>query len=213
MTTHAPRPRGRTWTGARTGLLRGKRPALLAGTVTTMLAGLMLASPAAAGDWGWGAAFRIGGLHFRIGHSPHHAGHHDHYYYQTRTPIRSHHRCTDRCFVRSRTYYHHRTCPVVRGYLGRHGYDYVDVFQRYAPFPRLSYPPYRYGPYRNYGRYGDYGRRYDRDRRAYERDRRRWERQRREYERDRRRERRYRERHRHPRYDDDWRYRRHRYDD
>ena len=92
------------------------------------------AAPAAASDWGWGTSFRIGGLSFRIGHAPHHAGHYDHYYYRVGAPIESRYRCSDRCYVQRGSYYHHRDCPALRSHLGRSGYDYVRVFDRYAPY-------------------------------------------------------------------------------
>ncbi|MEM9408397.1 MAG: hypothetical protein AAGA81_20350, partial [Acidobacteriota bacterium] len=80
------------------------------------------ASPAAASGWGWGTSFRIGGVYFRIGHPAQYAGHHDHYYYRVDVPIRSRHRCTDRCFVQRSAHYHHRSCPVVRGFFQSHGF-------------------------------------------------------------------------------------------
>lgn len=159
------------------------------------------ATPAAAGGWGWGTSFRIGGVYFRIGHPAQYAGYHDHYYYRVDVPIRSRYRCTDRCFVQRSAHYHHRGCPVVRGYLRSHGYDDYRIFDRYAPL-RYERGPYRYRSYDGYTPY--WHRKRSREierqrRRQWERERR-WERQRRD------RHRRYR--------DDDWRRgRRHRYDD
>ena len=162
----------------------------IAGAATlVLLSAFAMASPAAAGSWGWGTSFRIGGLQIRIGHQSQHAGYYDDYYYEVDSPIRSNYRCTDRCYVQRNRHYHDRNCPVVRGYLGYHGYDTVNVFDRYAPHYRSGRAPYRYDRNDHYGRYSPRDRVYHERQRARDIERqRRWQRDRRErFERERRR--------------------------
>ena len=157
----------------------------------TVLGTMAAATPASASGWGWGTSFRVGGIRLQIGHPPHYAGHVDHYYYRVDVPLRSRARCTDRCFVRRSSTYHHRHCPVIRGHLGYHGHDAAWVFDRYAPAFRHR-APYRYRGDRPYGRYSPRDRIYwERQRSRDLRRHRRWERERRErWRRERREERR-----------------------
>lgn len=117
----------------------------------------VFAAPAAASDWIFGAAFRVGGVDFTIGYPSgglYYRGAPAYYY---RTPVdlgrayygRPHHH--EGCYESHGVHYHGQSCPLVRSYFQRYGHRTDRVFARYAP-------PYR----RDYGHDRGYGDRYDR---------------------------------------------------
>lgn len=105
----------------------------------------------AGGDWIFGGAFEIGGVHFKIGF---HGDRHDRYYYRTRVDVGRHyygraHRSRE-CYSDRGYYYHAQSCPLIHGYFRDHGYHADRVFARYSP------------RHRGYDRGYDRGHRYDR---------------------------------------------------
>jgi hypothetical protein len=178
---------------------RTRSPLLLAAVLLILLP--LSTSAASASGWSWGTGFRIGDLRIDIGHSAHHQRG---LYFRVDHRIRSSHRCTDYCFVDRDRYYHHETCPVVRGYFDNHGYSSVELIRGYGPYS----DGYRYER-RGYDRHDRYDRRYDR--RYDERSRNRYyDRERDRYRRDRddrRNSRRHRYDHRHGSNCPSWHYR------
>lgn len=64
-------------------------------------------------DWTFAAGIRLGGFQLSIGYQPVRFGQPT-YYYRTRDHVRyDDYHCTDRCYRRERTYYHHERCPVI----------------------------------------------------------------------------------------------------
>lgn len=143
--------------------------------------------PQAEADRGWraGASFKIGGIYFNIGYFGGRNHHHPTYYYRTRHNLRiprDHYRGD--CYRDGGHYYHHESCPLIRGYLNRHGASLHGVFSHYAPdydyrynrryHRRYDYRGYDYDyrprshkRYRDRGHYRGHGR-YDRGHRGHD---------------------------------------------
>ena len=136
-------------------LLASSLAIALAITTLPTLAGLPGGpQPAKASKWFWGTGFRIGNIHFEIGHRPHR--HPGDYYYRTKHRVRSRYKCTDRCYVQRGSHYHDQYCPVIRDHFRRNGHYYRDVFSRYRPPHRDNrYYDRHQRSYRDYDYYDD----------------------------------------------------------
>lgn len=109
-----------------------KRTLLIA--IPALVLGLWIAPPAQAGDWHFGAAFRIGDVHFSIGYQD---DHRDRYYYRTRVELGRHyygrtHRHED-CYYHDGHYYHAQHCPLIAAYSRDHGYRTSHLIAKHAP--------------------------------------------------------------------------------
>jgi len=141
--------------------------AAIVGVVAVLVATPGVVGEAAADhdDLRFGAGVRIGDFHLSIGHSPRV---HD-YYYRTRDRVHyDHYRCTDRCYLRGRDWYHHEACPTVLHLLHVRRVHPHALFTRYAPRYDgrfRSYDPYYHDRvnYRGGDRYYDRHDRYDDD--------------------------------------------------
>jgi hypothetical protein len=142
-------------------------------------------------DFEFAAGIRLGPFHASIGLAPH-----GHYYYRTRDRVHyDDYRCTDRCYRRGSSTYHHERCPAMLHLLYLQRLHPHEIFAYHAPrydgrFARFDHvrwnDSYRHGRdywsrdrdrYDRRGRYED-DRRWDRrdDRRWDRRDDRRWDR-------------------------------------
>lgn len=132
--------------------------------LSAVLTGTLWTPAAFAGsDWIFGGAFEIGGVHFNIGF---HGDRHDRHYYRTRVDLGRHYhgraRCSRSCYRDGGYYYHARSCPLVHGYFGRHGYHPEHLFARFSPHHRGYDYGRGYERGYGYGQYDRYDRRHDR---------------------------------------------------
>ncbi|HMB51876.1 MAG TPA: hypothetical protein VKU40_01080 [Thermoanaerobaculia bacterium] len=129
----------------------------------------------------FGASFRIGNVHLSLGHTPYRGGYGSSYgsasdyYYRTNDNVHYNgYECTDRCYRRGRTNYHHQSCPVVLHLLHLNKIHPHDVFSRHSRHYDgrfANYDPYAF--HRSYSsRRGGHGRYRDHDNRGHWRDRR-----------------------------------------
>lgn len=135
-----------------------RRLITIAGIVALLAAAPGLVPTAAADheQWVFGAGVRVGGFELNIGYVPTGYGPPT-YYYATHDAIHyDGYRCTDRCYRRGRTYYHHESCPVLLHLFNLQRVHPHRLFTRYAP--RYDGRWQRYDPYGwDHGYRGDHG--------------------------------------------------------
>lgn len=129
-------------------------------TPLLLLLAVAAPQPAEAGLDGWlfGAGFRVGDVHFRVGYAQ--AGPYGpNYYFEAAGPLRyPAYSCSGYCQYRAGRHYHHADCPLVRHHFSRYGYAPDHLLVYYGPPPPRYYappPPYYYPhPYdRHYGKH------------------------------------------------------------
>lgn len=143
----------------------------IAGIVAVLAAapGLVPTASADHEEWVFGAGVRVGGFELNIGYVPTRHGPPT-YYYATHHDIHyDDYRCTDRCYRRGRTFYHHESCPALLHLFHVQRVHPHHLYTRYAP--RYDGRWQRYDPHhwhrsyrgdrhhdRDYRRHGQYSR-------------------------------------------------------
>lgn len=132
--------------------------------------GLVPTASAAHDDFVFGAGVRVGGFELNLGYVPTRHGPPT-YYYATHDRIHyDDYRCTDRCYRRGGTYYHHERCPALLHLLHSHRVHPHRLYAGYAP--RYDGRWSRYDPYAwDRGYRSDHHHRFDRHHRHDRRDR------------------------------------------
>jgi len=122
--------------------------------ILTLLVLATIATPPLAADvdsWFFGGAFSIGGVHFRVGFAEH-GRWGSSYYFEAAKPFSYRgYACSDRCYTRGPSIYHHPSCNAVAFHFHRFGYTPGYLIDRFGP--RLPYGVGRYygPPARYYG--------------------------------------------------------------
>ena len=132
-----------------------KAELILVAAAGVLLGTLALAPPAEAGhlDWGFGAGFHAGGLHFRIGFSPLGYGGYPGPFFLTTSRLHyPGYSCHGACFRRGAGYYHHSACPLLGFHFRRSGYGAGYYLSHYSPYRGYGRSYGRY-PNRSYGYY------------------------------------------------------------
>lgn len=159
-------------------------PKLRRGIALLAMAALLVSLPAAVPDAAadhdrhrggsdlvFAAGIKLGGFHLSIGYQPTRYGQQT-YYYRTRDRIHyDDYRCTDRCYRRGPSYYHHERCPVILHLMHVERIHPHRLFSHHAPrydHRWTSYDPYDWHRSHLGSRYSER----DRDHRGHRYDRR-----------------------------------------
>lgn len=111
----------------------------------TVAPGLVPTASADHEEWVFGAGVRIGGFELNIGYVPTRHGPQT-YYYATHDRVHyDDYRCSDRCYRRGDTYYHHERCPALLHLFHSHRVHPHGLYASYAP--RYDGRFSRYDPY------------------------------------------------------------------